>query len=534
LGRGKLVIDLYIVPLLPLLAMAIGAMVAIIHRDWLRKRLYKDFFVGLTVAALAVLFIALPNRHYWRDETSNQEAAVTWIRKHVPSDAIIATDNYLYPYLAQEGSYKNVSYFFSTEYDPEVRKTYENDWRNIDYLVLTHEVVKQIKTGTIPRMKQVLDHSVLLADYRHDTSSYIDLPNYISTNGDWVQVYKIKSRNNIVLQDSWQHFKSTFVFDYGQVVDLTNGSLTSSGAQAQAMVRAVREGDQAMFGGLWQWSKDHLRYRSGDKLLSWKWELQPDGTYKLGDSNAVCDADQQVAYALFMADEKWPGKGYGDEGREHVNDWWRKCVFERGGRIFVDSSADGSQDIKVVNPGYFRPAMYAYFAEHVPELQWQRLVDDGYVLLEQMYGQYRTIPDWAVVGLDGSVRSAVPLVGASADSFGYDALQLVPNLAEAYALSQDARALAMLRYLQPPTDRFAADTNSAPAQTARLLLAQMFSISPADKTEVQRLYEAQIYDAYHPGAGYWHNEKNYLDQVWSWYWHDIQNRLDQVMQVRLR
>lgn len=532
LARGKLVLDLYVVPLLPFLAITIGLFVAVVYKDWLHKRLYKDVFLIVLALTTAALFYLLPHRQYTQDETSNQLAAVEWVKQHVPEGAVIAADNYVYPYLAQEGSFKKVSYFFSTEYDPEIRQLYDNDWRNIEYLVLTHEVVKQVKAGTIPRMKQVLDHAVLLADYREGTSSYIDLPNYISTNGDWAQVYKIKNRNDIVHQDSWQHFKDTFIVDYGQVIDSTNNALSTSSSQAQAMLRAVGVGDKAMFSGLWQWSKDHLRYRADDTLLSWKWERQPDETYVLGDSNTVCDADQLIAYALYLADDKWPNKGYKKEAEAHARDWWRQCVFEQGGTLYIDSSADGSQDVRLLNPGYFRPQVYRYLSQQLPDLSWEKLVGDGYSLIDRLLAQYATVPNWIVLGQDNSLQPATPFVGTAADTFGYDSLQLIPNIAEDYAVSHDPRAKSLLIALRPSVVRFTEAVPSPPANAAWLLLDQ--ALEQQSDAALQRRYEQVIYEPYHSGKGWWGNGTNYRDQVWLWQWHHVQSTFSADQRVRLK
>lgn len=533
LARGRLVLDLYIVPLIPLLALAIGITVGIAYKDWLKKRAYRVALVILVILGTAGLFYNTSTRQYRIDETSNQLAAVEWVKRYVPKDAIIAADNYAYPYLAQEAGFKNVSYFFNTEYDPEVRKVYDNDWRNIEYLVLTHEVVKQVKSGTIPRMKQVLDHATLLADYRTDSSSYIDLPNYISTNGDWAQIYKVKTRSEIVQQDSWQHFKDTFIKDYGQVVDPAT-SLTTSAGQAQAMFRAITMNDKDMFSGIWQWSKDHLRYRSDDTLLSWKWEKQPDGSYALGDSNNVCDADQLIAYALFLADDKWPGKGYGAEAKQHATDWWNKCTFVRDGKQYIDSSADGSQDSKLINTGYFRPAIYRFLAKELPVLPWQQLVSDGYDLLDRIYVQNQSMPNWIIMATDGSLQPASPLLGSTADVFGYDALQLVPNLVEDYAVSSDIRARNMVRKLQVPTAQFATATASRPAFAAYLLLLQSLNSGAQTTSGLQQAYVRAIYQGYHKDKGYWDDGKDFRDQMWMWQWHFIQDTLPDRQQISLK
>lgn len=532
LARGKIVLDLYIVPLIPLLALAIGVLVSIAYKDWMPSRLTKGALALLLVAVLGALALVLPTKQYVAAETANQISAAAWVRQHVPKDATIATDNYLYPYLAQESGYKNVTYFFSTEYDPEIRKSYANDWRNIEYLVLTHEIVEQIKTGTVPRMKHVLDHAELIADYRHQTSSYLDLPNYISTNGDWVQVYKTKSRNDIVMQDSWRHFTQNFIVSYGQVIDLSNKSLTTSGGQAEAMLRAVSVDDHNMFAGLWQWSKDHLRYRTTDKLLSWKWERGADGTYKLGDPNTVCDADQLIAYSLYAADEKWPGQGYGKEAAVHASDWWRECTFERGGKRYIDSSADGSQDIRLLNSGYFRPVVYRYLAQKMPDLPWGQLIDDGYELLSRTHAHFATFPDWFVMNVDGSLTAADPYLGVAASSFGYDALQLVPNLVQDYNVNSEPRSSALLKMLAEPVTAFRQASKSPPASIAGLLIEQ--TLQPKNRAAAQQTYEIIVHRPYESTSGHWADGKNFRDQMWWWQWHYQQSFFSERDQLNLR
>lgn len=535
LARGKIVLDLYVVPLIPFFAIAIGLTCSIIYNDWLRDRRARDGFLLVLLAGVIGLYgVAATKGQYQANETSNQLAVVGWAKQHIPKNAIIATDNYLYPYLAQEDHYTNVSYFFSTEYDPEVRKVYDDDWRNIEYLVLTHEIVKQIKTGTVPRMKQVLDHATLVADYRQGASSYIDLPNYISTNGDWAQVYKIKDRNGIVLQDSWQHFKENFIVDYGQVIDATNGSLTTSAGQAQTMLRAIAENDRTTFGGVWQWSKDHLRYRQYDKLLSWKWVKQPDGTYKLGDSNTVCDADQQIAYALYQAEDKWPGHGYGKEAAVHLKDWWRQCTFTNGGKPYMDSSADGSKQDRLLNLGYFRPALYRYFAAKDTALPWPALIDSGYELITKAAVQRGTVPNWIVLTTNGNLANAAPLVGAGADTYGFDAMQLVPSMVEDYLRHNDNRAKTLLSALIPATEQFVKTSKSISVDAALLLGRQALYTGNQKSKALQTYYEQTIYKSYHPKDGRWADGYNYFDQVWLARWHAHQGLLAATQQVSLK
>lgn len=530
LSRGKLVIDLYVVPFIPFLAAVIGALVgmaasAIPRRKSLRAEYYLALLcVGILVAS------TVPYKQYFNNETANQQSGLTWIEQHVPKDAIIAADNYVYPYLAQERGYKNVSYFFSTEYDPEVRSSYGDDWRNIEYVVVTHEVVSQIKTGTVPKMRYLLEHAELVADYRANTTSYLDIPKYISTNGDWVQVYRVKSRGAVVQQDSWKYFKNTFIKSYGQVVEPANNDLTTSIDQAQAMLRAIEQNDEDMFRGVWQWSKDHIRYRKDDVLLSWRWEKTTDGQYRLADSNNDCGADQVVALSLYKADERWPGGGYGQEAAQHTADWWRKCVFSAGNRLYVDSSADGSRGVRLVNPSYFNPDLYRYLATQYPTLPWQQLITDGYGASNAYIGTFGTMPTWANISATGAVTSAAPVMGPDADRFGYGSLQLVRLLAADSMLHAEPAANALLARLDAPMQEFGAANTTPAYSVARLMYLQ--AMQP-DSPDVYNLYDTVLYQPYDTKSGKWFSG-DYYEQVWLWQWYSLQGQIPKGSQIQLK
>lgn len=532
LARGKLVIDLYIVPLIPFIAASLGITLAMVRREYAKHTFVSRYMVISSLLILGLLVAQQPTRQYTNNETSNQMATLTWIENNIPKDATIAADNYVYPYLASERGYQHVSYFFSTEYDPEVRKTYGDDWRNIDYIILSHEIVQQIKTGTIPKMRDTLEHATLLADFRDNTTSYIDLPHYISTNGDWSQVYKVKSRDAIVRQDSWQHFKDTFMISYGQIVDITNGELTSSYGQASAMLRAVQENDKDAFSGIWQWSKDHLRYRSTDKLLSWKWEKTADGSYKLGDSNNVCGADQTIAYALYKAADKWPGTSFAEEASKHTDDWWKKCTFTIGNLTAIDSSADGSRDSRLLNMGYFNPTIYHYLATKKPGLNWNDLISDQYAIVGSVNKAYGHVPDWVIVNPNGTIGSADSIIGSSSSKFGLDSIMLAYNLSQEYAQTKDQRALQALQQMKPSLDAYTAETKNAPSHVASLLYAQV--TGSVSRAEIQKQYQQYINKPYDHKTGKWADGYNYLDHVWYWQWYAMQQYIEPSRQVELQ
>lgn len=524
LARGGIVIDLYVVPALPFLAMALGLLGA-----WL-SGLAPGRMRGMAATALAGTLVAgyvviVDHHHLDVDETGNQEAALAWIEREVPTDAVIVADNYVYPELAQEGDYDGTIYFFSAEYDPESRERYDDDWRDIDYLVLTHEVVEQISQGTVPRVAELLAHSELRASFTEGSSSYLDLPAGISTNGDWAQVYATKSRNGIVLQDSWTRFRDDWIVDYGQVLTAPAGDTTSDD-QALAMEQALAEGDEATFRGVWQWTGDHLRHRADDVLASRLWRTQPDGTGALVSADTDCAADQRFIGLLVEAAGAWDDPALVEEAAALAADWWRECTFERGGLRLLDSSADGSVDDQLMNPSTFDPALYRSLAEALPEHDWLRLVDDGYAFLARVLDERGTIPNWVVLDEDDELATAETVIGPGADALGEDTLRLLPALLVDDALG-DPRATAIIDALAPSVLAYADAVPGLASGAAETMLAAARDLG----LDAEALYREHIAARLDPTTGAFAG--GLVEFAWLHAWHRLQDDLPTRSRVAL-
>lgn len=523
LARGGIVIDLYVAPLIPFLAIAVGLFVARvtgwIPGDW-RRTSVGTVLAGALVAGYVTLS---PHQYLTKDETANQDAALDWIEGHVEPDAIIAADNFVYPELAQEESYTGAMYFFHAEYDPELRATYGDDWRDIDYLVLTHEIVEQISQGTVPRMAQLLDHSTLAASFMEGSSSFVDLDAGISTNGDWVQVWRTKTRNQIVLQDAWQRFRDDWVVSYGQVLEPGTGSTTSLD-QALAMEQALSQGDEDVFRGVWQWTTDHMRHREDDSLTSWQWITDADGEGELGSSDTVCAADQRFIGLLLQADSTWDAPDLRAEAARMADDWWDRCTFTIDGLRLVDSSADGSVDDQLVNPSYFAPTLYRELARELPGHDWTRLVDDGYAFLERVVSERGTVPDWIVLTEEGELAEAGDLVGDGGDAFGEDSLRLIPTLLREELAGED-RASRLLDVLEEPLVAYAADAPGLPSSTTLAMLAQVRDVG----IDPDAVYRARIASEIDPATGTW--DGTLADFSWTYSWHRFQETVPTALAV---
>lgn len=422
--RGGVVLGFYVLPLAPFAALIVGwAIYKVLshfkHVDFRRA------VATLTIVAIAGANIPAIASQWYQDETSNQIAAVNWIKQNIPDkNALIISDNYALPYLVNAG-YKNVDYQYKVEYDPAINGTkYNKDWRSGDYILLSHEVLKQIKEGVTPFVKEAFDHSVLVADFRKGSSSYIDTKQYISTNGDWAQIYKIKTDEGVVLQDSWQTYKQTYLRSYGQVLDPATNT-TSAYDQAITMQMAIEENDLQTFNGVWQWTKDHFQNRLNDKLLSSAWGTV-DGKEQLVDANASTNASLQAALALVEAHNKWHGERLKNEAQKMLNDL-QKVGFRQLGDLQVQIGfATDIASAYLVNPSYADPYAYSMFAQFTasPEQKqfWQVAYADYFKFLERLQARSAVglVPNWVRVSTAGAISSAVDVVGATGDTYGYE------------------------------------------------------------------------------------------------------------------
>ncbi len=531
LARGKIVLDLYITPLIPFLALAVAAVV-LSPTDlskWSGLRRVNTLLLS-AVVILAPLRIT-PQIQYVKDETTNQLRAVDWITENAPRESAIVIDNYAYTELQYQSHYHNADYMFMVEYDPRIRyDELENDWRNIDYILVTHEVIKQMANGSLPFIKEAFLHSELVADYRFGASSFIDIPKLISTNGDWAQVYEVKDRRHVVLQQSWEHFLDTFYEDYGQIVDPLNDGLTTSGAQATALLRAVEQGDRQSFDGIWAWTNDHLRFRSTDSLQSWLWEKQADGEYGLSDTNTTTDADVKTAYALLQAAERWNETDYADQAEQLIDDIWDRTVFTAGGNLYLDSSADGSIDTRLVNPSYLNPVAFSAFADIDPDHAWDKLSSDMYSLVESL--QHPTtglIPSWVQINRSGTVLSAAPIIGNTATRFDNQTIRIIANLANSWYTNGDERAKETLTkigaFFQSELDadrelvnfyNLDGSTTSDDIDFAMQTAAIIALAANGETDEARAVLRDAVFSSYDADLGSWASPDDLLTQSSAW------------------
>jgi endo-1,4-beta-D-glucanase Y len=143
------------------------------------------------------------------------------------------------------------------------------------------------------------------------------------------------------------------------------------------MIIAVYMNDQPLFDGLWRYALAHTWGSTTGSTLLMNWYIAADGnvasTTNGGQdgSGAATDADEDIAWALIMADRQWGGQGsltktYLAYAQQLLGDIWKyetiNYQLPRNGSTWGDDNC--------LNISYFAPAYYRVFASVGNEQRW--------------------------------------------------------------------------------------------------------------------------------------------------------------------
>jgi len=178
LGRGGVTLPFYLVPVLPFLALSLAFVVheAIAASRRLR-RAPPGLPAGLTAlaiagsAVLALVAYERSDRGLWtKDPVAGQVSAVTWLQRHVPPSSRLVIDEYMWDELhappAGAPRYADAQYYWKVGEDPAVqRRGFEDNWRTVNYVVTTPQLVYDTIHNGFPIVTPALEHSVAVAAF---------------------------------------------------------------------------------------------------------------------------------------------------------------------------------------------------------------------------------------------------------------------------------------------------------------------------------------------------------------------------------
>ena len=541
LMRGGLVFNFYVLALLPFLALTLAVIATELgHYIGNGRRIVTAIAMTLLVAGSLLPSILYSFDQYLKNETAPQVEAVRWVKANLPEDAVIAIDDYAYADYHDSTfggtSFPGAEAFWKIETDPSVRDAkLGGDWRNIDYLVVSDMFRTQIDRGMTPLSKSAYLSSTPVHEWKSDETEYAfrvearavdpELPIEI--------VYQVDPEVADQLFRSFRTYKKFFFRDYGQIIDPDTGVTTSEG-QSYAMLRAVWLGDREAFDGAWDWTQDHLQFRTDDALISWKWVLD-----KLEDSTNATDADEDIALALIFAAKRWNEPAYMESAVEIVSDLGDHAVVEIDGlSYFLPAHWESVEQWNgyLFNPSYLSPATYRIFADIDPDHDWDKVARDSYVILDriaEMDGHETPLPsDWLLVDKEtGALSSAGEYFDYDVDRFSYDAFRTLFRVSLDYqwfGTSAAKRYLDQINTFLVPRYEAEGALPTAFSPAGEIVLGYQTTAIDAgylasfmlnrDPDIAERFYEERFGSRYDEDGSYWGDDKySYYDANWAWF-----------------
>jgi endo-1,4-beta-D-glucanase Y len=215
---------------------------------------------------------------------------------------------------------------------------------------------------------------------------------------------------------------------------------TVSEGIAYGMVISVMLDDQPLFDAFWQYAK---RWFNDNGLMHWY--IAPDGSRTLGEGGAS-DADEDMAWALCMADRQWGGRGslsadYASEAKQLIERIYALEV-DHGQYADLFLPGDGWRGRNVFNPSYFAPNQYRVFGEVSGNVAgWQRVIDRGYQVLENSLNDASgnrhngLVPAWCTA--EGAPVEAFP---GAMQNYQYDSARTPFRIGQDFAYRKSAPA----------------------------------------------------------------------------------------------
>ena len=209
------------------------------------------------------------------------------------------------------------------------------------------------------------------------------------------------------------------------------------------MLAAVVMNDQPTFDKLWQYSQ---LWRDGNGLMTWY--INAAGTMALG-TGAASDGDEDMAFALLLADKRWGGSGslsqsYLAYATHQIDLIWQFEVDHTRADVLTpgDAFAGGA----IINISYFAPAFYRAFGRATGQTaNWARAVESTYTVLAQTLNAANgnatngLVPAWST---PAGVPQAPPGLPTH---YQLDSCRTPFRLAQDYCWNNEPRALAYLQ-----------------------------------------------------------------------------------------
>ncbi len=542
LARGGVVLYYYVLPLIGLLALAIGLAIARIGNKLSSWRPVRwSFGPAVLVCTLVVGQSAFhaDTPSFTGNQTAAQNDATAWMMANLPSNSVILMDSYGWvnmrdPQATHGHPFTNAHYYWPGVSDPSVLfGVLNNDWRNIDYLAVSSSLQADLARQDLPLVPQAIQNADQVQAFTSDQWSVSILRVR--------KLHQMQATHDPILTQSWDSYTRQFIAG-GKVVDPKSGGRTTSEGESYALLRSVYMGDRTTFDQVLNWTNANL-VDDGSSLPAWLWGAREDGTQGVLDPKTATDADEQIALALLFAAKQWQGPEYQQQAASMLQAIWdQETVVVGDRRLLVAGNwarGDSGPEINqpVLNPSYFAPYAYRIFAEADPQRNWMDLVDSSYDVLGQIRsnpdlgGSAGVVPNWVQVDPETGALVRADVMGEQATQFSFDASRLPWQLTLDWLWFKDDRAMQALQGVSLPERELASNgrlvaayhldgTPAADYEATSMYAGTLGGLLFADdQSLVHKTFAAKILGSFknENGVAYWGDPNDYYSQNWAWF-----------------
>lgn len=344
-----------------------------------------------------------------------------------------------------------------------------------------------------------------------------------------------------MLNALWDDYKQEYwESGSGRTLDKQQNDITTSEGQSYTMMRAVWMGDKEVFDKTYEFSRNQLQHKD-DKLFAWRWGLKSDGTYGVlteqNGQNAASDGDQDIAFALLMAANRWQQNSYREDARSIIKDIWEHEVIVINDIPYLtanDLENESETEKAILNPSYFAPYAYREFAKVDRENNWGKLVDSSYDVIkrssEAKLGSPETVglpPDWVLIDKQSGELSP-PTQENLTTNFSYDAMRTSWRLAMDHQWYKEPRAKQTLEkfdHLSKEWERsgklistYSHDGKQVVKDEVPFAYGTAIGyFKVADPDNAQAVYDQKIKSLYDPSEDRFKERLSYYDDNWTWF-----------------
>jgi hypothetical protein len=467
LGRGGVTLGFYLLPVLPLLALGVAwifdALRTAIARPVLQGR---RFAFNLAAASVLLPIVIVGTAMGYRDTvlgyrsdplqlwTSRQAEAsrdaIAWVRATIPAGAGIVTD--MYPWLDLHDpppgapAFDLAHWYWKLGLDPEIRDgVFSGDWREIQYMIVTHQMITDAHSGQLPLVKTALENSTPFRSF--DTGGWPVVLERVNYPQSWT------AADDRLLSALWERSKLLFLAN-----GRAGGHASARGAaalQSMVLLQSVYMADRAAFDAAWTWTKTNLA--SADGRIAAK-PASARARASVGFAGPRVDTD--VAVALAFASARWDDAAYRAEARRLIDTIWdRETVPAKGGRLVVPGWPANVQQSRVsVDLAAISPYAYRIFGKLDRAHRWSAVVNASYRFLADLQVQAATggraglLPRWAAIEPRSGRALATAAPGKKENLFDAGASQVGWRVGLDWLWNRDERAQRLLRGLFLPRE----------------------------------------------------------------------------------